>query len=173
MPQITHFEGNLERIMMMMNCFCVMVDRRKACNLISSRDHCQRSSPSRISDTPRAGFEPAQSLSSGFVEWSCAVVIKIKSWTFNWKTFQIVYQNIQINITSKNTEDSTQTDQETKNNTQTSFPASKNHLAIIVSENLTTKTTNHPKPPETTQNHVKPSATTHPKLSAAPELTRS
>ena len=59
----------------MMNCFCGMVDRRKASSLISSRDHCQRSSPSRISDTPRAGFEPVQNLSSGFVEWSCAVVI--------------------------------------------------------------------------------------------------
>ena len=34
---------------MMMNCFCGMVDRRKAFSLISSRDHCQRSSPSRIS----------------------------------------------------------------------------------------------------------------------------
>ena len=33
--------------------YCV-VDRRKAFSLISSRDHCQRSSPSRISDTPRA-----------------------------------------------------------------------------------------------------------------------
>ena len=42
----------------LMNCFCGMVDRRKAFSLISSRDHCQRSSPSRISDTPRAGFEP-------------------------------------------------------------------------------------------------------------------
>ena len=47
----------------------------KGVSLISNRDHCQRSSPSRISDTPRAGFEPAQNLSSGFVEWSCAVVI--------------------------------------------------------------------------------------------------
>ena len=62
-------------MMMMMNCFCGIVDRRKAFNLISSRDHCQRSSPSRISDTPWAGFEPAQNLSSGFGEWSCAVVI--------------------------------------------------------------------------------------------------
>ena len=62
-------------MMMMMNCFCGMVDRRKALSLISSRDHCQRSSPSRISDTLRAGFETAQNLSSGFVEWSCAVVI--------------------------------------------------------------------------------------------------
>ena len=41
-------------------------------SLISSRDHCQRSSPSRISDT---GFGLAQNLSSGLVEWSCAVVI--------------------------------------------------------------------------------------------------
>ena len=48
--------------------FCGMVDRRKAISLISSRDYCQRSSPSRISDTPRAGFEPAQNISSGFVE---------------------------------------------------------------------------------------------------------
>ena len=51
-------------MMMMMICFCGMVDRRKAFGLISSRDHCQRSSPSQISDTPRAGFEPAQNLSS-------------------------------------------------------------------------------------------------------------
>ena len=62
-------------MMMMKNCFCGMVDRRKAFSLISSRDHRQRSSPSRISDKPRAGFEPAQNLSSGFVEWSRTVVI--------------------------------------------------------------------------------------------------
>ena len=55
-------------MMMMMNCFCGMVNRRKALSLISSRDHCQRSSPSLISDTLRAGFEPPQSLSSGFLE---------------------------------------------------------------------------------------------------------
>ena len=42
-------------MIMMMNCFCVMVDRRKAFRPISSLSHCQRSSPSRISDTPRAG----------------------------------------------------------------------------------------------------------------------
>ena len=51
-----------------MNCIFGMVDRRKAFSLISSRDHCQRSSPSRISDTPQVGFKPAQNLSSGFVE---------------------------------------------------------------------------------------------------------
>ena len=53
---------------MMMNCFCGMADRRKAFVLISSRNDCQRSSPSRISNPPRAGFEPAQNLSSGLVE---------------------------------------------------------------------------------------------------------
>ena len=62
-------------MMMMMNCFCGMVDRRKAFSLISSRNHCQISSPPRISDTRRAGIEPAQNLSSGLVESSCAVVI--------------------------------------------------------------------------------------------------
>ena len=55
-------------MMMMMNCFCGMIDGRKAFSLISSQNHCQRSSPSQISDTPRAGFEPAQNLSSGLVE---------------------------------------------------------------------------------------------------------
>ena len=55
-------------VMMIMNCFCGMVDRRKMISLISSLGHCQRSSPSRISDTLGAGFEPAQNLSSGLVE---------------------------------------------------------------------------------------------------------
>ena len=62
-------------MMMMKNCFCGIVNRRKTFSLISSRDHCQRSPPSQISDTPRAGFEPALSLSSRLIEWSCAVVI--------------------------------------------------------------------------------------------------
>ena len=53
---------------MMMNCFCGMVDGRKAFSVISSQNHCQRSSPSQISDTPREGFEPAPNLSSGLVE---------------------------------------------------------------------------------------------------------
>ena len=62
-------------MMMMTNCFCGMVDRRRAFSLIFSWDHYLRFSPSRISDTPRAEFEPAQNLSSGLVELSCAVVI--------------------------------------------------------------------------------------------------
>ena len=57
-----------ELMMIMMNGFCGMVHRRKKFSLISSRDHCQRSSPSRISDSAGAGFEPAQNLSSGLVE---------------------------------------------------------------------------------------------------------
>ena len=74
-------------LMMMMNCFCGMVDRRKVISLISSRDHCQRYSPSRISDTPRAGFQPAQDLSSGLVEWSCAVFITTAPWHhFIWES---------------------------------------------------------------------------------------
>ena len=62
-------------VILMMNCFCGMVDQRKAFSLISSWDHCQRSSPSRIADTLWAGFERVQNLSSGLVEWSCAVVV--------------------------------------------------------------------------------------------------
>ena len=52
-----------------------MVDRREALSLISSWDHCQRSSPWQIYNTLQAGFEPAQNLSSGFAELSCAVVV--------------------------------------------------------------------------------------------------
>ena len=55
-------------MMMAMNCYCGMVDRRKVLNLISSRDHSQKLSPWQTSQTPRAGFEPAQNPSSGFVQ---------------------------------------------------------------------------------------------------------
>ena len=65
----------MNSMIMMMNCFRGMVDRRKAFSIISSRDHCQRFSLSQISDTPPAGFEPVQNLSSGLVKLSCAVVI--------------------------------------------------------------------------------------------------
>ena len=73
--RLVHKFVRLNMMKMMMSCFCGVIDRRKVYSLISSRDHCQRSSQSRISDTPRAGFEPAQSPSSGIDEWSCAVVI--------------------------------------------------------------------------------------------------
>ena len=67
-------------MVMMLNYFCGMVDQWKTFSLISSRDHRQRSSPLWISDTPRARFEPAQSLSWSFVEWSCIVVITTTLW---------------------------------------------------------------------------------------------
>ena len=53
----------------------VWLPDERCLRLTSSQDHCQRFSPSHISDNPPAGFEPAQNLSSDFVEWSCAVVI--------------------------------------------------------------------------------------------------
>ena len=46
--------------LLMMNCFCGIVDRRKALTLISSRDNYQSFSPSQTSDTLRAGFELPQ-----------------------------------------------------------------------------------------------------------------
>ena len=51
-----------------LNCFCGMADQRKTFSLISSHDHCQRSSPSRITDMLQTGFEPARNVSSGLVE---------------------------------------------------------------------------------------------------------
>ena len=57
------------------DCFCGMVDQQKVFSLISSPEHCQRSLPSQISHMPHAGFEFEQNLSSGFIEWSYAVVI--------------------------------------------------------------------------------------------------
>ena len=47
---------------------CGRVDRRKAFSFISSRDHFSKIPASQISDTSRAGFEPVQNLSSGFIE---------------------------------------------------------------------------------------------------------
>ena len=42
--------------------------QRKVFSLISIRDHCQRSSPSEISDKPQARSETAQNVSSDLVE---------------------------------------------------------------------------------------------------------
>ena len=59
---LTHYMMMM-MMMRMMNCFCCIVDRHNEFSLISSWDHRQRSVLSGISDTLRAGFEPAQSLS--------------------------------------------------------------------------------------------------------------
>ena len=61
--------------MMMVNCFCGMVDRWKTFRLFSNRDHCQRSSPSRISDMLQAEVKSALNLNSDLAEWSCVIVI--------------------------------------------------------------------------------------------------
>ena len=63
--------------MMIINYFSGMVDRQKVFSLLFSQGHCQRSSPSGISNTPQGGHEPTQILSSGLVEFrrSCIVVI--------------------------------------------------------------------------------------------------
>ena len=78
-------------MMMMMNCFVVWLTNQRCLVFISSQDHCQRSSPLQISDMLRSGFEPAQNLSSGLIEWSCAVVIittprchKFNDWVIQW-----------------------------------------------------------------------------------------
>ena len=60
-------------MMKMTNCFCGIADQRNTFSLIICRNHCQRSPPSQISDTVRAGFEPAQNMISSLVEWSCEV----------------------------------------------------------------------------------------------------
>ena len=41
----------------------------------SSRDNCRKFSLSKISDTTWSGFQPAQNLNSGFVEWYWTLVI--------------------------------------------------------------------------------------------------
>ena len=101
---------------MMMNCFSGTVDWRKVFSLISSRDHCLRLSPSRISNTPRTGFETARNLNPGLVERSCVVAITTTPWdkwsllfnkfsTFNTsiESFQTIYQTntLSTNISQK------------------------------------------------------------------------
>ena len=66
----------------------------KGVNLVSSQDHCQRSSPFPISDKLQAGFEPAQDLSSGLVEWSCAVVIITTPRYYCMIVFSIIFLSI-------------------------------------------------------------------------------
>ena len=60
-----------------MSYFCKLVDRQKALNSISIRDHYHRFSPSQISEMPQVGLEPAQNLSLVLVEGICAVVMSI------------------------------------------------------------------------------------------------
>ena len=61
----------------LINYFCGMVDRRKMFSLISTRDHCQRSSPRQNSDTVSRIWICAESefRICGTNEWSSAIVI--------------------------------------------------------------------------------------------------
>lgn len=64
-------------IMVMMNCYFGMIDRRYMLSLTSCQDHCQRISALRIPDIPRVGFASAQNLNSEVEkkdERSCASV---------------------------------------------------------------------------------------------------
>ena len=61
------FCQNTQKIMMM-NCFCRMVDNRKKLNLISSQNHCKRFLPLPISNILEVGFEPTENLISNFAE---------------------------------------------------------------------------------------------------------
>ena len=80
-------------MMMMMMMMMIMMDDDELFlwygwqefSLISSQDYCQRSSPSWISGMSPGGFEPAQYLSSGLVEWSCAAV-KTTTFLRHWCT---------------------------------------------------------------------------------------
>ena len=69
--------------------FCGMVDWHKTLSFFFCWDDCQRFSPLQISNMLQAGFEPAQNLNVGFVEWSCARVITkipvVKSCIWNYK----------------------------------------------------------------------------------------
>ena len=52
----------------------------KRCLALFQLGHYQRFSSLQISDTPQVGFEPMQNLSSGFVEWRCAVMTTTTPW---------------------------------------------------------------------------------------------
>ena len=58
---------------LMKNCFCRIADWRKAFSRISSRDHCERSSPSLIYDMPQADVSlhrtRTQALLNEVVKW--------------------------------------------------------------------------------------------------------
>ena len=69
-----------KKSLMMINCFCWMPDQGIGSSLMSSWDHCQRSSPLQIPDMPRGWFEPAQNLSSGFLESSYTELITTTPW---------------------------------------------------------------------------------------------
>ena len=79
-------------MMIMMNCFCGMIDQGKVCSLLRPLPEILTITFLMPQNMPRAGFEPVQNLSSGLVEWSCAVVIATTSpsFPFSWDIKKIL-----------------------------------------------------------------------------------
>ena len=61
-------QSEIHMTMMMMNCFCEIVDRQKLFSFISIWDSYQRFLQLQISDTLQARCEPMQNLRSSFSE---------------------------------------------------------------------------------------------------------
>ena len=81
---------------MMMMMMMMMVYQRKVVSLTSSRDHCHRSSPSQISDTPLAVFKPVQNLSPGLVE-SRYVLVVITTLHLNFALWDVISEIKKVN----------------------------------------------------------------------------
>ena len=83
-------KARLMMLMAIMNCFSGMIEQQKAFSLISSRDHCQRSHQ-RKSLARRE--QDLNNSSSGFDEWSCAILTKIC--LCEWRCV-VVYKNMEF-----------------------------------------------------------------------------
>ena len=89
--QITSLKkARLMMLMAIMNCFSGMIEQQKVFSLISSRDHCQRSHQ-RKSLARRE--QDLNNLSSGFGEWSCAILTKIC--LCEWRCV-VLYKNMEF-----------------------------------------------------------------------------
>ena len=81
--------------LMMMHCFCGMVDWRKAFSLISNRDHCQRSSPSRISYTPPWIYKISFFECCSVVTYECQIMFKFfRFFAFVYYFFNFLFRFI-------------------------------------------------------------------------------
>ena len=90
-----NFNKFMRMMMIVINCFRIMVDWWKALSLTHSQNHCQKFSPLQTSDKLQAGLEPGQNLNLGFVKWNCAIVItttpqhhKDRLWRPHWTTIE-------------------------------------------------------------------------------------
>ena len=81
--------GTVLMKMAMMNCFYEMSDQRKALSLISSREHCQRFSPSQISD-----HNTTSTLSSPTPIYQ---KIEVNFFQLIWEVVVEIFETLQIN----------------------------------------------------------------------------